>query len=98
MTYSKIKVALHPLSRAIITAAAAAVFSINFVHEAAAYECKTIGGRCAVQVGGTCEPRPNGEYWQYWEKGGNVMFFDNCVLQATRAQASGNKKPAQKKK
>jgi hypothetical protein len=83
---------------AIILIAAAATFSVSSIPEAAAYECKSIGGRCALQVGGTCEPRANGEHWQYWEKGGNVMFFDNCVLQATRAQASGSKKTAPGKK
>ncbi len=48
----------------------------------AAAKCTSIQARCAVEIGGTCDPKTG--HWQYGRvhglaTGGNTQAFNDCV-------------------
>ena len=55
----------------------------------AAAKCTSIQAKCAIQIGGECDPKTG--RWQYgrWNNkntGGNAMQFNNCVSAALAAK------------
>jgi hypothetical protein len=72
----------------IIAAAAVGFFSISTVDTVfAAQKCTSIQARCAVEIGGRCDPETG--RWAY--KGRNkVAVFDGCVSRELKSAQSGN--------
>jgi hypothetical protein len=46
--------------------------------------CKNIQSKCAIQIGGRCDPITG--HWEYGRDGagGNTMAFNDCVSKATQ--------------
>lgn len=64
------------------TTAAIAAFSIVVSSTAAFADkgCKNIQSRCAIEIGGRCDPvTGRWEYGQRYKAGGNTLAFDDCI-------------------
>jgi hypothetical protein len=65
-----------------LAAATIAAFSMVALPTAAFADkgCKNIKSRCAIQIGGRCDPvTGRWEYGQRYMAGGTKLAFDNCV-------------------
>jgi hypothetical protein len=75
----------------VFIAAAFTVFSGGAMPAAQAqgasrYVCKTIVGRCAVEVGGLCERVGDFEQVTYIDRSGATMVFERCVSRLSKAE------------
>jgi hypothetical protein len=81
----------HAVTLTLIAVAATGVFSVNTVSVTTAAErCTSVQARCAIEIGGTCDPQTG--KWRYKTRiknGQAQMFFSDCVL---KAQSSGQGK------
>jgi hypothetical protein len=78
----------NPVFRtALFAAAATAALSASGMQAASADECKSVVGRCAMQVGGWCEPKPGGGQTAYfYEKNGHSAAFEACISREAKAR------------
>lgn len=67
-----------------ITSSIAIIGYALFVHGvgSAAAKCTSVQARCAVEIGGVCDPKTG--HWQFgwfrgYKVGGNTEAFDACV-------------------
>ena len=45
-------------------------------------KCNSIRARCAIEIGGTCDPKTGERRWGYYQGvkyPGNTMMFNECV-------------------
>jgi hypothetical protein len=74
-----------------ISLAATAAFSASGVQSAAAQQCTGPFVSCATAVNATCSRDANGrQRMTYWDSGGNVIAFEQCVGRIFEAAGKPN--------
>lgn len=71
---------------AFFIAAASALFLAGISITFAATKCTSIQARCALEIGGHCNPKTGRWFYGNYQgqhAGGNTQTFDNCISRET---------------